>query len=358
VQAEVLLEFQSLITAFGHLPARDEVAAEGGGRARPRQGIAQAPSGNLCADSADIAQFVRENVAAFNGAPLAGSQGGSISICCTTLLQAQAWRLAFWRVAADEINYRRFFDINDLAALRMDDAAVFEATHGLVRELIWRAAMSAACASTIRMGCMTRKPTLTGCRRWQLRMAGHATDAQTHQKTVYLVVEKILAAHEQLPETWAVHGSTGYDFAALCCGLFIDRDAEAHFTRLYQRFIRERLGFDAMLRANKHLIMDTALAGEFQVLTWQLARLAKRSRRTRDFSFNSLRGALAEIVASFPVYRTYVTADGPDTGATTADARYVDWAVALAKSAARRRTQRVRLCARRAAGAPGRRPQR
>jgi (1->4)-alpha-D-glucan 1-alpha-D-glucosylmutase len=332
-QAEVLLEFQSLITAFGHLPARDDVAAGAvAERARDKE-LHKRHLATLCAENADIAQFVRENVVAFNGAPLAGGQGGIDFDLLHALLQTQAWRLAFWRVAADEINYRRFFDINDLAALRMDDAAVFEATHVLVRELIARGYVS---------GLRIDHPDgLYDPKTYFDRVQAMATSAwlgnataaqpaaQPNQKTVYLVVEKILAAHEQLPKKWAVHGSTGYDFAALCCGLFVDRDTEAHFTRVYQRFIRARLDLDAMLRANKHLIMETALAGELQVLAWQLTQLARRSRRTRDFSFNSLRGALAEIVASFPVYRTYVAADVPNAAPT--DARYVDWAVALAK---------------------------
>jgi (1->4)-alpha-D-glucan 1-alpha-D-glucosylmutase len=160
-------------------------------------------------------------------------------------------------------------------------------------------------------------------------MAAALSPAATEEgeRPLYLVAEKILAAHEHLPESWAIHGTTGYDFCAACSGLFVDAAAEDRFTRVYQGFIRARPDLGEMLRGNKHLIMEAALAGELQVLATQLTRLAKGDRRTCDFTFNSLRGALAEIVASFPVYRTYVA----DCEASPDDVRYVEWAVGVAK---------------------------
>src|SRR5688500_17921527 len=147
------------------------------------------------------------------------------------------------------------------------------------------------------------------------------------EKFVYIVAEKILASHEHLPKSWPIHGTTGYNFAAVCSGLFVDTGAADHFTRIYERFIRTRLDLGAMIRTNKHLIMESALSGELQVLATQLARIAKGDRRTCDFTFNSQRSALAQIVASFPVYRTYVSGyeSSPE------DVRYVDWAVGIAK---------------------------
>ncbi|HEX7972264.1 MAG TPA: malto-oligosyltrehalose synthase, partial [Thiobacillus sp.] len=324
----VLLEFQSLVTAFGHLPSRDSVApgavAE---RARDKE-MHKHHLALLYASSADIAQFVDENLAAINGVPPDAANVDFLH----DLLQAQAWRLAFWRVAADEINYRRFFDINDLAALRMDNPEVFEATHRLVRELLARGYVNglridhpdglyAPQEYFGRLQAMARSLLPPG-----------APEDQDNIRPLYVVAEKILAVHEHLPESWPIHGTTGYDFAAACSGLFVDGDAADLFTRIYQGFIRARPDLDETMRANKRLIMETSLAGELQVLATQLTRIAKGDRRTSDFTFNSLRSTLAEIVACFPVYRTYVLAG---CAASADDARYVDWAVGVARKRSR-----------------------
>lgn len=320
----LLPEFQALTTAFGHLPARDHVAPDAvAERARDKE-VHKHHLASLYVGSADLAQFIDETVAEFNGAA-PGPAGFDLM---HALLEAQAYRLAFWRVAADEINYRRFFDINDLAALRMDNPEVFEATHRLLRELLARGYVN---------GMRIDHPDgLYAPREYFARLQAMATSllpaengrlADAEPKPLYLVVEKILAVHEHLPEVWPIHGTTGYDFAVACSGLFVDATAADHFTRIYQGFVRARPDLDEIIRANKHLIMETSLAGELQVLATQLTRLAKGDRRTCDFTLNSLRGALADIVASFPIYRTYVA----DCETSTEDVRYVDWAVGVAK---------------------------
>ncbi|MHB1215959.1 MAG: malto-oligosyltrehalose synthase [Thiobacillus sp.] len=316
----VLLEYQSLVTSFEHLPARDRVSPDAVAERERDKEVHKHHLASLYVGSADIAQFVGENVDAFNGI----GPGGLGFNLMHALLGAQAYRLAFWRVAADEINYRRFFDINDLAALRMDNPEVFEATHRLVRELLARGYVNG-----LRIdhpdGLYDPQQYFERLQAMAVALAPQPADA--NERPLYLVVEKILAVHEHLPEAWPIHGTTGYDFGAACSGLFVDGSAEDAFTRIYQGFIRAQPNLDEMVRANKHLIMETSLAGELQVLANQLTRLAKGDRRTCDFTFNSLRSALAEIVASFPVYRTYVAncETAPD------DVRYVDWAVGVAK---------------------------
>jgi (1->4)-alpha-D-glucan 1-alpha-D-glucosylmutase len=268
----------------------------------------------LLAGSADLAQFVAENVAAFNGP-------GAACDAMHGLLEAQAYRLAHWRVAADEINYRRFFDVNNLAALNMDLPEVFAGTHGLVRELLGRGGLN---------GLRIDHPDgLSDPKAYFERLQALAGPgpAGAGALPLYVVVEKILADHEHLPESWPVHGTTGYGFAAACDGLFVDQGGEARFTHLYNCFVKARPDLSELIRASKHLIMDTVLSGELQVLATRLTRLAKADRNTRDFTFNSLRGALAEIVAAFPVYRTYVTA----AGASREDVRCVEWAVGVAR---------------------------
>ena len=316
----VLMEFQSLVTAFGHLPARDQAKPEAAAERGRDKEVHKHHLTSLYLSSADIAQYVQETVAEFNG----NGTGAADFDPMHALLEAQAYRLAFWRVAADEINYRRFFDINDLAALRMGNAEVFEATHRLVRELLARGYVN---------GLRIDHPDgLYNPKEYFERLQAMAASLvpramEENDRPLYLVVEKILAAHEHLPDSWAVNGTTGYDFAAACTGLFVNSGSAEHFTRIYQSFIRARPDYDEMVRSNKHLIMETSLAGELQVLATQLTRLAKKDRRTCDFTFNSLRGALAEVVASFPVYRTYVA----DCVTSSEDVRYVEWAVGVAK---------------------------
>ena len=314
-----LLELQSLITAFSHLPARDTASAEAVvERARDKE-VYKHHLAALSVASADVAQFIEENVAAFNGTPAEPASFDPLH----ELLEAQAYRLAFWR-AADEINYRRFFDINHLAALRMENPEVFERTHRLLRELLARGDVNG-----LRIDHPDGLYDPEGyLERLQMMATALLPEKEEKNRTpLYVVVEKILAFQEHLPESWPIHGTTGYDFSAACCQLFVDGRAADDFTRIYEDFIRERIDLEATVRSNKRLIMETSLASELQVLAIQLTRIAKGDRRTSDFTFNSLRRALIGIAANFPVYRTYVSADG----SSAEDARYVNRAVERAK---------------------------
>ncbi len=232
------------------------------------------------------------------------------------LLEKQHYRLAFWRVAADEINYRRFFEIVDLAALRQEDPAVFEATHRLIAELAAKPGVD---------GLRVDHPDgLADPRGYLERLAERCGRP-------WVVVEKILAEHEALPEDWPVQGTTGYRFANLLTGLFIDQQAERRFDRIYHRFTGDGRSFEEISRQSRSLIMGTTLAADLQRLTTRLARIASGNRFTRDYTAGGLRRALLEVAARFPVYRTYVTA----RGASAADRRHVEWAVGKARRASR-----------------------
>ncbi len=232
------------------------------------------------------------------------------------LLEKQHYRLAFWRVASDEINYRRFFEITDLAALRQEDKAVFEATHSLIRDLAAEPGVD---------GLRIDHPDgLSDPEQYFERL-------QTLAERPWIVVEKILADHEALPAHWKVHGTTGYRYANLLTGVFVDPAAGERFERIYQRFTGERASFDELSRYSRLLIMSTTLAAELAGLAQRLARIASGNRRTRDYTESGLRRALAEIAALFPVYRTYVSA----RGVSDTDRRYIDWAVKAARRASR-----------------------
>ena len=232
------------------------------------------------------------------------------------LLEKQHYRLAFWRVASDEINYRRFFEITDLAALRAEDKAVFEATHALI-------------------GRLAREPGVDGLR---IDHPDGLSDPEQYFERLrslgerpWVVIEKILADYEALPRHWKVHGTTGYRFANLLTGAFIDSTAAQRFERGYQRFTDERESFEQLSYESRMLIMSTTLAAELAGLAQRLARIAAGNRGTHDHTESGLRKALAEIAARFPVYRTYVTA----RGVSETDRRYIDWAVKSARRASR-----------------------
>ncbi|HYQ92843.1 MAG TPA: malto-oligosyltrehalose synthase, partial [Candidatus Competibacteraceae bacterium] len=150
---------------------------------------------------------------------------------------------------------------------------------------------------------------------------------QSDAKPLYVVVEKILESYERLPEDWPVHGTIGYDFANLVNALLIDGEAEERLTQIYANFIETEIDFAELLYWCKRLIMNTALASELNVLATQLSRIAEADRNTRDFTLHGLHGALKEVVAWFPVYRTYVT----PAGVSEEDKRYVNWAISVAK---------------------------
>ena len=228
------------------------------------------------------------------------------------LLEVQNYRIAYWRVAAEEINYRRFFNINDLAALRMELPALFEHTHRMVFRMIAEGDLQGLRIDHID-GLFDPR---SYCERLQRCSPG----------PLYVLVEKILAPYEMLPD-WPVAGTTGYDFVNQVLALFVDPAGEQAITRLYRRFTGREENFDEVLYASKMRIMRVNLASEINVLASEFHRLSMREWRTRDFTLNGMRAAIEEVIAAFPVYRTYVTA----AGAGNDDRRYINWALAQAK---------------------------
>ncbi len=244
---------------------------------------------------------------------LAGRPGDPDSfIPLHRLLEAQSYRIADWRVAAEEINYRRFFNINDLAGLRMELPELFDETHRLMFGLIERGQLHGLRIDHI--------DGLFDPQEYCERLQQHAG------APLYVLVEKILARYEILPD-WPVAGTTGYDFVNQVLAIFIDPDGEAAMTRVYRRFAPRDETFDDVLYACKKRIMQVNLASEMNVVARELHQLAMRDTRTRDFTLNGVLAALEEVVAAFPVYRTYVS----PRGAGADDRRYIDWAIGQAR---------------------------
>ncbi len=315
-----LLEFQSLVSSFGHLPGQLDVAPEKIVERNRDKEIHKKRLADLVSRSAEISKCIEERLKTLNG-----TVGNAASFEeLHQLIKAQAFRLAHWRVAIDDINYRRFFDINDLAALRMQDQAVYDATHRLVLE--W---MNQDKVDGVRVDhpdglydpaqyfqrLQSSFSALTPC-----------TEAIGSKTCRFLAIEKILTGGEHLPD-WPISGTSGYDFTNLVNGLFVDATASTKMEAGYRAFIGEQLDFDTVVYNSKRAIIRYRLASEYNVLANQLTRIALARRHTCDFTLNGLRDALGEVVASFSIYRTYVTAEG----SSPEDRQVIEAAVALAK---------------------------
>jgi (1->4)-alpha-D-glucan 1-alpha-D-glucosylmutase len=308
-------DFESLWTAFGNLPPRDDDSAEAKSvRYRDKEAHKRRLL-RLIERAPDVRRLIDEALVRINGT--AGEPKSFDGL--ERLLDAQAYRLAYWRVAVDEINYRRFFDVNDLAALRMNELEVFEQTHALIFDFI-----DSGHIDGLRIDHSDGLfDPMQYFERLQRRFG-----ADPAAKPLYVVTEKIIAAHERLPSQWPVHGTTGYDFAALANGWLVNADHEEAVTRLYKQFTGVSDDFDELAYQAKKLVMRTSLAAEVEVLATQLDRIAQLDRHTSDFTRASMREALVETIARFPVYRTYVC----ERGVSAEDRRIVQWAVNVARA--------------------------
>lgn len=308
-----VVELQSLVSAFSHLPGRAATTPEERTERNRDKEILKRRLADLCARSATIAELVQHNVDAVNG--VAGDSRSFDEL--HDLIKAQAFRLAYWRVAADDINYRRFFDINDLAGLCMENPSVFEATHHFVMELVRQGKVD---------GLRIDHPDgLFDPAEYFRRIAAGGPG--------YVVVEKILTGDESLPRDWAVHGTTGYDFSNLVNGLFVDTSSAAKISRAYRGFLGHPLDFRRIVYESKQTVMRSALASELQVLASMLSRIALANRYTCDFTLNSLRDALSEVVANFRVYRTYLR---PNEGRVVEVSGQARWYIEVAIQAAKK----------------------
>ncbi len=230
------------------------------------------------------------------------------------LISAQYWRVAFFRVAEDEINYRRFFNINDLAGLRMELAPVFAHAHARVLRMLEAGEIEGLRIDHVD-GLFDPKFYLKALR-------------ERGEQPFYLVVEKILAPHERLRADWPVEGTTGYDYLNLSLGLLVDPSAEGAFSETYRAFARAGEPFEEIALESKLRIMDNEMASELGALGRAAARLAHKSPMTADLTRAVLTRAIKAIVACFPVYRTYVDLSG---ALAEADRRDIAWAIARAR---------------------------
>lgn len=321
-------EYLSIITVFKNLPKHTTIDYEKIEERNREKQIASERLSNLCSNNYIIKGFIDENLIDFKCSP-----NNEISVeKVHNLLEEQIYRLAFWRVSADEINYRRFFDINDLAAVCVEHPDVFTDIHSFVLNLIENKKID---------GLRIDHPDglldpAKYYKKLQMEISKKiGVDFNQNDKNLfaseklpfYIVAEKILAPSEQIPQNWAIHGTVGYDFLNSVNGLFIKSENKNIFTDYYYSFIQKEIDFDEMSIDCKKIIMNTSLSAELNVLSNYLNQISEMYLFSRDYTLNSLRNALIELIACFPVYRTYISAE--EESANSGD--YIKCAINRAK---------------------------
>ncbi|HEX4405458.1 MAG TPA: malto-oligosyltrehalose synthase, partial [Polyangia bacterium] len=320
---EAQQELLSIVVAVEHLPNRTE-RDEGLRQERAREKeVIKRRFGRLVTDSSAVRKAFEAALGDLNGTVGAPASFDALD----ALLRAQSYRLASWRVASEEINYRRFFDVNDLAAIRMEDPAVFERTHAVLFRL-----MDERRVDALRLDHTDGLYDPLGYfSKLQARFRGDVTDATLNSaaavRPVPILVEKILGATERLPEMWPIDGTTGYEVGAALLGLWVDPAAEEALTSIHRDFTGEARSYGAIVHECKLRTLES-LASEVNMLGRLLARIAAENRSSRDFTLIVLTRALRETLASFPVYRTYVR---EGEAVTDEDARIIKTAIRAAR---------------------------
>jgi (1->4)-alpha-D-glucan 1-alpha-D-glucosylmutase len=293
-------ELEVLAVAFGRLPLATRIDPAAMAERHHDKEVLRAGLAELCAARPEVAAAIDAGIAGLNADPDALDH----------LLGQQNYRLAYWRTAAEEISYRRFFDIESLAGLRVEDPEVFADTHRLVLRLV-----ADGTVDGLRVDHVDGLADPEG----YLARLCDATGGG------YVVVEKILAADEKLPASWPVAGTTGYDFLNHVGRLFVDAGHSSAMLACYARFTGEPTDYPEIVHAAKIQIMHDDLAAEVERLTGLLADVCEGHRRQRDNTRRELRDALREVISAFGVYRSYAR---PGRPVTTADRAHVATAVA------------------------------
>jgi (1->4)-alpha-D-glucan 1-alpha-D-glucosylmutase len=292
----VYQEYSGVIAGLATLPDRDTQAADAVGERRLRFEAVKERLRQLVSDNAYVHTFLHQTLKDFDGE---ANNPSSFSLL-ERLLAEQHYILAYWQNVNEEINYRRFFTINDLVGMPMQDPLVFEATHALISRLVEQNAVTGLRIDHIDG---LRDP-LAYLNRLHERLGAHR--ASTESTPVPIFVEKILARGEYLPSDWPVAGSTGYDFLNALNRFFVDPRGTQELEQIYFAFLGKDLVYGDVLYQKKQLVMATLLGVEMRALGHQLGLLAGNDRYARDISRVELAQSLVETTAHLAVYRTYV----------------------------------------------------
>jgi (1->4)-alpha-D-glucan 1-alpha-D-glucosylmutase len=325
-----LIELLSIITALNHLPTFTERNPEKIAERYREKEIIKRRLLDLYNKSYDIKIFIDENIRIFNG--IKGKPRSFDPF--DNLLNKQCYRLSYWRVATEEINYRRFFDINSLAAISMENSAIFKETHKLIMRLISEGKVNGLrvdhpdglynpseyfqwlqrdCFVHMRLSLMEKvkedaplynEP--SDIESDILKQYDELLSTDPQAKPFYIVGEKILTKGERMPEDWPIFSTTGYVFLNSLNGIFVETKNSKAFSDIYTNFTKLRINFQEVVYEKKKLIMKVAMSSEINTLGHYLNRISEKNRHTRDFTLNSLINVITEVIAFFPVYRTYI----------------------------------------------------
>jgi (1->4)-alpha-D-glucan 1-alpha-D-glucosylmutase len=296
------MELESIVTELERLPPRSERDPEKLHERQRESEVARRRLAALMQESEAVRTAIDATIRQFNG-----HRGDARSFDrLEALLAEQTYRLSYWRVASDEINYRRFFDINELAAVHVEDPEVFAQVHAMTLRFLGRGWVTGLRIDHVD-GLLDPQQYLTSLQEgFRAASAEHGRPVPDGPKPLYIVVEKILGYDEKLRSTWATHGTTGYDFLNLACGLFVDRYSAKRIKDIYTQFTDVQPRFNDIFYESKKTILGISMSSELHMLSRRLNRLSEQHRWSRDFTEASLRRALAELIACFPVYRSYV----------------------------------------------------
>jgi len=314
---DLFSKLQSVIDLFAALPAETETDPELTAKRYMDAEVGKRRLWQLYREEDGIRNLVDENVRVYNGDP---GDPASFSLLERLLLQ-QSFRVAHWRVATEEINYRRFFDINGLGAIKVEEPAVFDEVHSLVLDLLqqghvtgFRVDHADGLFNPVKY---FHQLQYASFRRLALQKMSGTPEAETLQrfhdllaedpsfKPFYIVGEKILLGSERVPADWSIYGESGYSFLNTLNQLFIDQSSRETLDGFYRSFTGIQERFQDIVYEKKKLIMDASMSSEVNTLGHRLSEIAEMNRHTCDFTLQSLIKTLVEVIAYFPVYRTY-----------------------------------------------------
>ncbi|MEO7114168.1 MAG: malto-oligosyltrehalose synthase, partial [Polyangiaceae bacterium] len=304
-------ELESILSSIRHLPMPSEVAQDQRKERAREESVAKRRLAALVSAEPEVARALTDAIDELNGKIGDPSSFDALD----NFLRDQNYRLASWRVAVEEINYRRFFDVNALAAIRMENDAVFDESHRLLFDLLAEDRVQAlrldhtdglydprAYFEKLQSKFANRAPK---------RVSEASPDDVA--RPLPLFAEKILEPGEHLPSTWLIDGTTGYDFASTVTGLWVDPRADVPLTNFYRQFTGDRKPFATHLLDSKRYILAFSLGSEVNMLARSLEGIASMNRKWHDFTLVSLTRALTQTISALEVYRTYVRLGEPIT---------------------------------------------
>lgn len=300
-------ELQSIITALDHLPDITETAPHKVRERMREKEIIKNRLASLLNRNKTIKTCIDNTLKRLNGTKQAPHTFDHLE----GFLKEQSYRLSHWRVAHDEINYRRFFDISELAGIRAENPKLFVALHDIVMKMISRGWVTGLRIDHVD-GLFHPNHYLRELQHACLKaLRGEQLDVSLSETSpwFYVIVEKILSGNERLRNHWPVHGTTGYDFLNLLNGLFVDKNSEEQFIENYSNFTDLSFDISQLLYTSKRFILNVSMSSELFVLARHLDRISEQHRYSRDFTLQSLRTALRSVMASLSVYRSYICAD-------------------------------------------------